>query len=62
MRLAARRLPLSPAAGEASRRHQPLAAERRSWLMRLIRRPEPTVFHRCLAVHIYHAAPRSALS
>ena len=26
------------------------------------RRPEPTMFHRCLAVHLHHAGPRSALS
>jgi len=37
-------------------------AERRSWLAALIRRPEPTTFHRCLAVHMHYAAPRSSLS
>jgi hypothetical protein len=34
----------------------------RSWLDRLLRRREPTVYHRCLAVHIHHAGPHSALS
>jgi hypothetical protein len=38
------------------------AAERRSWFAALIRRPEPTTFHRCLAVHMHYAAPRSSLS
>jgi hypothetical protein len=34
----------------------------RSWLDRLLRRQEPTMFHRCLAVHIHHAGSQSALS
>ncbi len=41
---------------------QPTQGERRSWLAALIRRPEPTTFHRCLAVHMHYAAPRSSLS
>ncbi|MDB5409631.1 MAG: hypothetical protein JWL84_4543 [Rhodospirillales bacterium] len=38
------------------------ATLQRSWIDRLLRRREPTVYHRCLAVHIHHAGPRSALS
>jgi hypothetical protein len=37
-------------------------ASSRSWLDRLLRRQEPTIFQRCLAVHIHHAGPQSALS
>jgi hypothetical protein len=32
------------------------------WLGRLLRRQEPTTFHRCLAIHIHYAGPHSALS
>ena len=35
---------------------------RRSWLGWLPRRQAPTTYHRCLAVHIHYAGPRSALS
>jgi hypothetical protein len=28
---------------------------------RMFRRRKPTVFHRCLAIHMYNAAPPSAL-
>jgi hypothetical protein len=35
---------------------------RRSWYDRLIGRRQPTTYHRCLAVHIHFAGPRSALS
>jgi len=34
----------------------------RSWLARLWRRRRPTLYQRCLAVHIHYAGPRSALS
>jgi hypothetical protein len=34
----------------------------RSWLRRLLHRREPTMYQRCLAVHIHHAKPHSALS
>lgn len=33
---------------------------RRLWHW-LTRRPEPTTYQKLLAVHLYHAAPRSAL-
>jgi hypothetical protein len=36
-------------------------APRRSWLGRLLRRREPTAYHRCLAIHIHFAGPHSAL-
>jgi hypothetical protein len=39
-----------------------LAVPRGSWLGRLLGRNPPTVYHRCLAVHIHHAARTSALS
>jgi hypothetical protein len=42
----------------AIRRIAPPAPFFRRWF----RRREPTVFHRCLAVHIHFAGPRSALS
>ena len=29
---------------------------------RALHRQAPTMFHRCLAVHLHHAGPRSALS
>jgi hypothetical protein len=48
------------------RRVRPVEAPRRrrpgSWLARLWKRREPTLYQRCLAVHIHHAGPRSALS
>jgi hypothetical protein len=34
----------------------------RSWLGRLWKRRRPTLYQRCLAVHIHYAGPRSALS
>jgi hypothetical protein len=37
------------------------AAPKRSWLG-LFRRPEPTTYQRCLAVHIHFAGPHSHLS
>jgi hypothetical protein len=43
----------------------PTALKRRSrspWLGRSIARREATTYHRCLAVHIYHASTRSALT
>lgn len=32
------------------------------WLARLLRRRQPTTYHRCLAIHIHFAGPHSALS
>jgi hypothetical protein len=42
----------------------PAPPPRRSLLDRLLgrRKPQPTVFHRCLAVHMHYAKGRSALS
>lgn len=40
----------------------PLAPPRASRLDRWLGRREPTTFHRCLAIHIHFAGPRSALS
>jgi hypothetical protein len=55
------------AAGLAAPRRQsrPAGARpeaRSGWLARLLRRREPTTYHRCLAIHIHYAGPRSALS
>jgi len=35
---------------------------KRPLLQRLLGRPEPTTYHRCLAVHLHYASPRSGLS
>jgi hypothetical protein len=35
---------------------------RRGPLARLLRRRQPSTFHRCLAVHLYFASPRGGLS
>ena len=40
----------------------PLAPLRTSRLDRWLGRQRPTTFHRCLAIHIHFAGPRSALS
>ncbi len=45
---------------EQRRPIQPLL-ERRSWIARWLGRSEPTAYHRCLAVHLHFAGPRSAL-
>jgi hypothetical protein len=34
----------------------------RSWIHNLLRPQEPTLFHRCLAVHLHFAGPSSALT
>ncbi len=34
---------------------------RRRWRWGFWRRPEPTLYQKCLAVHVIGAAPRSAL-
>jgi len=38
------------------------ATERPSWFSWLLRRQEPTVYHRCLAVHLHFAENNSALT
>lgn len=40
----------------------PAALPRNSWLGRWLGRRQPTTYQRCLAIHIYFAGPRSALS
>ena len=40
----------------------PPVPQRSSWLGRWLGRREPTTYHRCLAIHIHFAGPRSALS
>jgi len=40
----------SPARAESAAREEP-----RSWLQRLTRRRTPSLFHRCLAIHIANA-------
>lgn len=40
---------------------KPAPAPKRSLLARLLRRREPTTFQKALAVHLFHAAPTSAL-
>jgi hypothetical protein len=35
---------------------------RGAWFGRVLVRPQPTAYQRCLAIHIYYAGPRSALS
>lgn len=37
-------------------------AKKTSWFAALWPRREPTLFQRCLAVHIHYAGPRSGLS
>jgi len=55
-----------PAPASLRWRHEPRVTRRFAssapLLRRWFRRREPTVFHRCLAVHIHFAGPRSALS
>jgi hypothetical protein len=51
----------------AAPRRQPQVAlarteARSSWFARLLRRREPSTYHRCLAIHIHFAGPHSALS
>jgi hypothetical protein len=46
--------------GPAPAPHAP--TPRQNWLGRLLHRREATVYQRCLAVHIHHAGPHSALS
>ena len=42
-----------PSPSPAARAASPPKLPKRSWLGRLMgRRPEPTLFHRCLAIHI----------
>ncbi len=51
--------------GSLHRRPRPevgRADARLTWLARLLRRRQPTTYHRCLAIHIHFAGPRSALS
>jgi hypothetical protein len=38
------------------------AQPRHSWIDRLLRRQEPTLYQRCLAVHLHFAGPNSALT
>lgn len=41
----------------------PAQPERRPWWKRLLRRkPEPTAYHRCLAVHLHFASKTGGLS
>jgi hypothetical protein len=45
------------------RRPAPVSRTGRTWLARLLpRRRQPSTYHRCLAIHIHFAGPRSALS
>jgi hypothetical protein len=37
------------------------SSENGGWMHRLFARSEPTTFHKCLAVHMASAAPRSAM-
>ena len=50
----------TPRRPEQRRSAQP-PRERGSWLGRWFGRRQPTTYHRCLAIHMYFAAPRSAL-
>jgi len=58
------RLSAPPRLGSPQHQRRRVAAPpaRVSWLGRLLRRREPTTYHRCLAIHIHYAGPRSALS
>ncbi len=58
LRLATPTRPAKPQ--EQHRPTQPLR-ERSSWLARWLGRREPTTYHRCLAIHLHFAGPRSAL-
>jgi hypothetical protein len=59
---------LGPGAPVASRwrpelaRTGPKQSARGPWLGRVLVRRQPTAYQRCLAIHIYYAGPRSALS
>lgn len=54
--------PSRPARPLERRAPMPTARQRNSWLGRLLGRRQPTTYQRCLAIHIYFAGPRSALS
>jgi hypothetical protein len=55
-------------AGVAAPLHAPVsrpktaAQPRHSWINRVFRRREPTLYQRCLAVHVHFAGPNSALT
>ncbi len=58
-----------PSAGFVVPLHAPLSRPRpaaqparHSLIKRLLRRQEPTLFQRCLAVHLHFAGPNSALT
>jgi hypothetical protein len=57
---------LSAATLSAPRRQPRVAVvrtdARSGWVARLLRRRQPTTYHRCLAIHIHFAGPHSALS
>jgi hypothetical protein len=50
--------PLDPPVSRPKTAGQP----RHSWVNRLLRRQEPTLYQRCLAVHLHFAGPNSALT
>jgi hypothetical protein len=54
--------PTPSLAASAAARRPVQPPSRRSWLDRWFGRREPTVYERCLAIHIHYAGPRSALS
>ncbi len=58
LRLATPARPIRP---QEQRRPAQPQRERASWLDRWLGRRRPTTYLRCLAIHMYFAAPRSAL-
>ena len=55
------RLP-QPISARVSETRRPPQPARSPFVSRWLGRREPTLYERCLAVHIYNAGPRSALS
>jgi hypothetical protein len=51
--------PLHPPVSRPKTAAQP---PRNSWIKRLLWRQEPTLYQRCLAVHLHFAGPNSALT
>ena len=52
----------APPRRQEQARAVPKPSARDAWLGLWQRRRQPTTYHRCLAIHIHFAGPRSALS
>jgi len=51
----------SPLRAPELRRAAPVAPPRPTGIARWLGRRQPTLYHRCLAIHMHFASPRSAL-